>query len=107
MTATDKGRFFRQWELHREEKDPLKWATAFASSVTEERVSSTDFRKKYLNARQILKEFGQEHLVGVPALKMVKDILYQQSVKHHYENETRVSASENRDLDEHYIILDD
>eukprot|EP00971_Amphidinium_carterae_P035406 697101-Amphidinium_carterae.1 len=60
-----------------------------------------------MNARQILKEFGQEHLVGVEAQKMVKDILYQQSVKHHYANETRVSASENRDLDEYYIILDD
>eukprot|EP00971_Amphidinium_carterae_P269118 5338958-Amphidinium_carterae.1 len=51
VTACEKVRFFKQWELHREDREPLKWTTSFASSVSEEQVSSLDFRKKWLKFR--------------------------------------------------------
>eukprot|EP00971_Amphidinium_carterae_P317041 6302637-Amphidinium_carterae.1 len=100
MSASEKVKFFHQWQLHREGKEPLKWTTAFASTISEKQVSTMDFRKRWMNARQILKHYGMEHLVGDQAGKMLKDILYQQSVKHSYENQCRVSIAANRDLDE-------
>eukprot|EP00971_Amphidinium_carterae_P217667 4320774-Amphidinium_carterae.1 len=106
MSARDKVKFFNQWQLHREDKEPLEWTTAFTSTVSQEHVSTLGCTKTWLNNRQILKHYGMEHLLGEDAGRMLKDILFQQAGKHSYENSCRVSVANNRELDGLLLVLD-
>eukprot|EP00971_Amphidinium_carterae_P179171 3554014-Amphidinium_carterae.1 len=106
LTASEKVSFFKQWQAHKEEAEPLAWTSSFHESVTDTVASSSNWKKGWFNQMQILKEYAQEHLRGKAADDMLEDILFQQAAKHKYEREVKHSPSGNPALHLHRVIID-
>eukprot|EP00971_Amphidinium_carterae_P033305 655836-Amphidinium_carterae.2 len=90
LSGPEKVAFFTQWQQHREDAEPLAWTSTFNESLTSTTETATKYKRVWRNQQQLLKEFGQDHLRGEEASKMLSDILLQQAAKHRYPQQTQI-----------------